>query len=160
MNDVGQDGGGQGAFEHEFKARVTFAGGGLTANDVRVAQYLQEHLGDLPFLAADEVADSVGVSRAAVVRLARRLGYPSFAAMRDESRRQFRGLRRSPLSRFARSAAGSGPLPECGARKFEEDVANLQATWTMVAERLGPAAKDLALAPRAFITGSVIQNSM
>ena len=149
----GSDQGGA-SFAHAFAARVGIAGGELTANDVRVTQYLKEHLDRLPFLAADEVATAVGVSRAAVVRLARKLGYPTFAALRDDARRQFQAVQPSPLVRFSSTAADGGPGAVRGRRKFETDVANLEATWPMIADRLDPAAADLARARQVLIAGS------
>jgi DNA-binding MurR/RpiR family transcriptional regulator len=146
------------SFAHAFAARVGIAGGELTANDVRVTQYLRDHLERLPFLAADEVAAAVGVSRAAVVRLARKLGYPTFTALRDDARRQFHEMRQSPMARF--SGAGPDGADDGGAgaakgrRKFEADVANLEATWSMIAARLDPAVGDLARARLVLIAGN------
>jgi DNA-binding MurR/RpiR family transcriptional regulator len=154
MNDSAQGGGADASFEHAFATRVTLAGGELTANDIRVTQYLHDHLEQLPFLAADEVAAAVGVSRAAVVRLARKLGYPAFAALRDDARRQFHEMQSSPLARFSSSAADSSPGAEKSRRKFEADAANLQATWAIIAERLEPAAGDLARARHVFVAGN------
>jgi DNA-binding MurR/RpiR family transcriptional regulator len=151
MNGSDQSGA---SFAHAFAARIGIAGGELTANDVRVTQYLKEHLDRLPFLAADEVATAVGVSRAAVVRLARKLGYPTFTALRDDARRQFQAVQPSPLARFSSTAVDDGPGAVRGRRKFETDVANLEATWPMIADRLDPAAADLARARQVLIAGS------
>jgi DNA-binding MurR/RpiR family transcriptional regulator len=141
-------------FEHEFTIRVTFASGGLTESDGRVVEYLRGHLGDLPFLAADEVAAAVGVSRASVVRLARKLGYPGFAELRDDAQRQFRALKGSPLARFSSAATAGGSQAAAVHAKFDTDAANVQATWTMIADRLTPAAKDLAAARHVVVAGN------
>jgi DNA-binding MurR/RpiR family transcriptional regulator len=153
MNGSVHDVGDSRAFEREFTARVTFASGEFTANDSRVVEYLRGHLADLPFLAADELAATVGVSRAAVVRLSQKLGYARFADLRNDAQRQFRDLGSSPLSRFSGGIA-EGDSAEATLEKFEKDAANLQATATMIADRLPPAARDLAAAPHVFVAGS------
>jgi DNA-binding MurR/RpiR family transcriptional regulator len=154
MNGSVHDAGDGKAFERDFTARVTFASGEFTANDSRVVEYMRGHLGDLPFLAADELAAMVGVSRAAVVRLAQKLGYARFADLRNDAQRQFRDLGSSPLSRFSSGIAEGDSLTATTLEKFDKDVANLQATATMVADRLPPAARDLAAAPHVFVAGS------
>jgi len=75
---------------------LTFASADFTANDARVVEYLRGHLGDIPFLAADELAAIVGVSRAAVARLTQKLGYPRFADLKNDAQRQFRDPGSSP----------------------------------------------------------------
>jgi DNA-binding MurR/RpiR family transcriptional regulator len=153
MNGSVHDVGDSRAFEREFTARVTFASGEFTANDSRVVEYLRGHLADLPFLAADELAATVGVSRAAVVRLSQKLGYARFADLRNDAQRQFRDLGSSPLSRFS-SGIAEGDSVAATLEKFDKDAANLQATATMIADRLPPAARDLAAAPHVFVAGS------
>jgi DNA-binding MurR/RpiR family transcriptional regulator len=154
MNGSVHDAGDGKAFERDFTARVTFTSGEFTANDSRVVEYLRGHLGDLPFLAADELAATVGVSRAAVVRLAQKLGYARFADLRNDAQRQFRDLGSSPLSRFSSGIAEGESPAATTLEKFDKDAANLQATATMVADRLPPAARDLAAAPHVLVAGS------
>ena len=60
----------------------------LSPNDRRIAHHLLEHPSHAPFETAESLAVKVGVSKAAVVRFAVRVGYDGFAqlheALRDE----------------------------------------------------------------------------
>jgi len=141
-------------FRHELSARVTAAQGSLTTNDNQVAEYLQSHLAELPFETADSISAGVGVSRAAVVRLAHKLGYPGFAALRDASRRQFQPGARSPLARFSSMEAVGEPSDQVSHAKFIADRHNLEATWSMIGSQLQVAARDVALARQVYVGGN------
>lgn len=144
----------QAAFRQELSSRVTSAQGCLTVNDIHVVEHLQTHLDELPFATADSVAAKVRVSRAAVVRLSRKLGYPGFAALRDASRSQFHAQPSSPLTRFWTTPAARDGLDVAAQEKFTADGNNLKATWELLAAGLGPAAKDVALARQVYVGGN------
>jgi DNA-binding MurR/RpiR family transcriptional regulator len=62
--------------------------GNLSANDVAVAAYLRRNPLAGALSTADQLARTVGVSKAAVVRFAVRLGYPGFTELREHLRQQ------------------------------------------------------------------------
>lgn len=142
------------AFRQELSARITTAQGTLTANDDQIAEHLESHLAELPFETADSISAGVGVSRAAVVRFAYKLGYPGFAALRDASRRQFQPGARSPLARFSSTAGGGEVSHQVSHAKFVTDRHNLDTTWSMVTSQLQGAARDVALARQVYVGGN------
>jgi DNA-binding MurR/RpiR family transcriptional regulator len=146
---VGLDTGEVRPFGHEFALRAADARGQLSGNDERILHYLQSSLDDLPFHTADSLAQSIGVSRAAVVRFARRLGYAGFTELQLASREALRSSRESPLSRL--ETARSGSLLE---QKAIQDNRNILATQTLVNEVVQPVAKSIAHAPRVFVLGA------
>ena len=54
----------------------------LPAQQKALAEYLLDHLEEVPFLSVPELAKKVGTSEATVVRLAQRIGYSGFAEMK------------------------------------------------------------------------------
>jgi DNA-binding MurR/RpiR family transcriptional regulator len=136
-------------FEQEFASRAADARGQLSGNDERILPYLQKSLDDLPFHTADSLAQSIGVSRAAVVRFARRIGYAGFTELQLASRQALRTARESPLARF--ETARSGSLLE---QKAIQDSRNVLATQALVKGVVEPAAKSIAQASRVFVLGA------
>lgn len=136
-------------FKQELAVRAADARGRLTTNDERVLEHLQGRTNGLAFQTSDSLAQSVGVSRAAVVRFARKLGYAGFTELRDAARHALRQSQESPLSRF------SADDPESlRARKVIQDNSNIVATQELVSEPMAHAANAVASAQRVFILGS------
>jgi DNA-binding MurR/RpiR family transcriptional regulator len=133
-------------FEEEFASRAADGRGRLSGNDERILEYLQQSLDELPFHTADSLAKSVGVSRAAVVRFANKLGYAGFTELQLAARNALRRSQESPLSRFADASPES--LLE---QKAIQDSRNVLATEALVRDTIGPAAHSIAKADRVFL---------
>jgi DNA-binding MurR/RpiR family transcriptional regulator len=63
------------------------AGARLTPTQRRVLAYLADHVAELPWLSASELAGRVGVSQPSVTRLAGVLGFDGYGGLREELRR-------------------------------------------------------------------------
>jgi DNA-binding MurR/RpiR family transcriptional regulator len=135
-------------FEEEVASRVADVRGGLSRNDERILGYLQQQVDELPFHTSDSLAQAAGVSRAAVVRFAIKLGYSGFTEMQKASRQALREeqAQESPLSRF--SGAPTGSLLE---RKAVQDSRNVLATEALIRDTIEPAAQSIAQAERVFL---------
>jgi DNA-binding MurR/RpiR family transcriptional regulator len=120
----------------DLDIRVAKARGGLSDNDERVLAFVRGHLAELAFHTAESLAQGAGVSPAAVVRFARRLGYASFRDLRDRARDE---LRTTP------DGAGESTEPSSTlARKVERDVASLETLAQLLEEPLEEASTALA----------------
>jgi DNA-binding MurR/RpiR family transcriptional regulator len=73
----------------DVAARIRAHLDALSPNDLRIAHRVLDHPALAPFETAESLAAKVGVSKAAVVRFAVRVGYEGFAqlneALRDEA---------------------------------------------------------------------------
>src|SRR3954468_8407919 len=108
------------ALSRELDVRVAGARGGLSGNDERILAFLHEHLGELAFHTAESLAQGTGVSAAAVVRFARRLGFASFRELRDRARAELQGPQEE-----ATSMAGDGHGSTL-TRKVRRDIESLE----------------------------------
>lgn len=143
---------GLGAFDGEFASRAADARGRLTGTDQRILAYLadtHDSVDSLAFHTAESLGESVGVSRAAIVRFARKLGYSGFTEFRTAARRALLTSPESPLSRFSNTQPDS--LAE---RKAIQDSKNVLATAALAKDVLSPAATAVAGARRVFIVGT------
>jgi DNA-binding MurR/RpiR family transcriptional regulator len=136
-------------FAEDFLLRVAGARGSLTANDERVIAELRENPEALAFHTSESLAQSADVSRAAVVRFARKLGFAGFTELRDAARGAVKQQRESPLGRFAGDPSDSLP-----GRKLEQDVQNLRATLALSEDAIVSAAKALGAARRIYVVGN------
>jgi DNA-binding MurR/RpiR family transcriptional regulator len=136
-------------FEEELASRAADARGRLSANDERILEHLQQGLDELPFHTSDSLARSVGVSRAAVVRFANKLGYTGFTELQHASRHALRQSQESPLSRF--TGAPSDSILE---QKAVQDSRNVLATEALIRDTIGPAAQSIAQAERVFLVAA------
>ncbi len=143
---VSQDGR---SFSEDFALRVAEVRGSLSSNDERVIEQLRDSPEKLAFHTSDSLAQSVGVSRAAVVRFARKLGFAGFTELRDAARGAVQEQRESPLGRFADEAPAS-----LMARKLQQDIANLGATRTLAEAAVPAAARAIARARAVYVVGS------
>ncbi len=138
-----------GPFDGELAARVAEARGNLSGADQLILAYLTDNLDGLAFHTAESLSAKAGVSRAAVVRFARKLGYTGFTEFRTAARDAIMASQESPLARFSHSDPGS--LVE---RKALQDTRNILAAAGLVREALIPAAQAVANGRRVLIIGS------
>lgn len=151
MNETVQDRDGVTAseFAREFRRRAVEVEDKLSKNDRRIVGYLREHLEELPFHTADSLAEATSVSRAAIVRLAHRLGYEGFAELRELARHELRAAGRSPLARFR-----AGDPDSHFTHKLQLDHENLALTQMMGEEAIAGVAEALAAAPSIYVVGN------
>jgi DNA-binding MurR/RpiR family transcriptional regulator len=79
--------------------------GDLSPNDARIARQLLEHAAEAPFETAESLAAKTGVSKAAVVRFATRVGFAGYAELHD-------ALRREAVARLSQPVDEGGAAPE------------------------------------------------
>src|SRR4051795_13477705 len=103
------------SLQQELGVRVADARGRLSRNDERILAFVRDHLDELAFHTAESLAQGAGVSAAAVVRFARRLGFASFRELRDRARSELQAGRVDEQS----------PSASVLGRKVERDVASL-----------------------------------
>jgi len=141
------------SFIRDFSQRVADASEKLSANDERIVAYIRGHPGEIPFMTAEALSQAVGVSRAAIVRLAYRLGYDGFTHLREIARSEFQEGEQfqsnSIISRFL--ATDSDALSDANVR---QDIQNLILTYRLVNEVLPAAAATISKAANVHIIGS------
>lgn len=120
----------------ELDLRLAETRGALSGNDERLARFVRDHLDDLAFQTTESLAQGAGVSAAAVVRFARRLGFASFRELRDRARSELRTVTGAPVPREA--------LHSVLARKAQADIANLELLPRMLGEHIEAAAALIA----------------
>src|ERR1700759_1120926 len=87
------------SLRQELAVRVADARRRLSRNDERILAFLRDHLDETAFHTAESLAQGAGVSAAAVVRFAPRLGFESFRELRDRARSDLQGgLSEAPAS--------------------------------------------------------------
>jgi len=138
-----------GPFDGELAARVAAARGHLSGADQQILAYLTDSPEGLAFHTAESLSAKAGVSRAAVVRFAKRLGYAGFTDFRTAARAAIMTSPESPLSRFSQAEPGS--LVE---RKAMSDTRNILAAAGLVRDVLGPAGQAVASSRRVLIIGA------
>ncbi len=138
-----------GPFDGELAARVAQARGNLSGADQAILAHLTDNPDGLAFHTAESLSVKAGVSRAAVVRFARKLGYAGFTEFRTAARDAMIASTESPLSRFSQAEPGS--LIE---RKAQQDTKNILAAASLVRDELAPAAQAVASARRVLIMGA------
>lgn len=127
------------SFMRELELRL--ANVRLSANDERILAFLREHLDELPFHTSQTIAQGAGVSRAAVVRFARRVGYGGFAELRASCRQQLQ----------AGAADLVRPPDTLLRRKIRRDIENSELLATMLGDRLEDAAQQIVRARRLWV---------
>ena len=126
--------------EQELDVRVAEATGRLSGNDERILTFVRDHLDELAFHTAESLAQGTGVSAAAVVRFARRLGFASFRELRDRARSELQ------TGRDEAPAAAPRAAESTLARKVERDVASLELLPRLLEEPLARATEAVAVA--------------
>lgn len=132
------------SFTHELELRL--ANARLSNNDEQILAFLRNHLDELAFHTSESIAQGAGVSRAAIVRFARRLGYTGFAALRAQHREQLQNEAEQRRQRNA-DAQDQNLLT----RKVRRDLENLQLLPTMLGPQLEHAAQQLAAAEHLWL---------
>jgi DNA-binding MurR/RpiR family transcriptional regulator len=115
----------------------------LSPNDERILAFVRDHLDELAFHTAESLAQGAGVSAAAVVRFARRLGFASFRDLRDRAREDLQA-----------ATGGDGPAPRGEstlARKVRRDVENLELLPRTLEAPLAAAAGAVATARTTWL---------
>lgn len=134
-------------FGRDFEKRISAVRRELSRNDRRILDHIREHPDRLAFHTSDSLARSSGVSQAAVVRFARRLGYEGFAELRNLARDDLQHGRPSLAARFrADGRASSG-------HRFARDIENLLATEEFVENELPRAAATVFEASTVYVAG-------
>lgn len=132
----------------DLSMRVAQARGGMSANDERILAFVRAHLPELAFHTADSLAQGAGVSAAAVVRFARRLGYASFRELRDRARDELQA------ASAPGSADGAAAHDTTLGRKTLQDTASLALLPGLLEEPLAAAARRIAAAGTTwFVAG-------
>jgi DNA-binding MurR/RpiR family transcriptional regulator len=131
------------AFTRDFELRL--ASTRLSKNDEQVLAFLRDHLDELAFHTSESIAQGAGVSRAAVVRFSRRLGYTGFAALRAQHREQ--------LQKPAETRRGDADAQDLSllSRKVGRDLENLRLLPAMLGAHLERAAEQIAGAERTWL---------
>ena len=128
------------SLRQELDVRVADARGRLSRNDERILTFLDDHLDELAFHTAESLAQGTGVSAAAVVRFARRLGFSSFRDLRDRAREQLQ----NPADTAAQPARADGATTL--ARKVRRDIESLELLPRTLETALATAADAIATA--------------
>jgi DNA-binding MurR/RpiR family transcriptional regulator len=123
------------SLRQELDVRVADTRRRLSGNDELILGFLREHLDELAFHTAESLAQGAGVSAAAVVRFARRLGFESFRELRDRARADLK----------AEPVGPEGAPPESTLeRKLRRDIENLELLGRTLEAPLAAAAAAVA----------------
>ena len=123
--------------DQDLEIRLAEARGQLSGNDERIARFLRDHLDELAFHTAESLAQGAGVSAAAAVRFARRLGYSSFRELRERARAQLQAVQ-------VQAPGAAQTAPSTLARKAQRDIASLELLPRLLDESLTAAARVVA----------------
>jgi DNA-binding MurR/RpiR family transcriptional regulator len=134
------------AFIRDLAVQVSDKRSRLSNNDGRIVEYLRERPDELAFHTSKSLAVEVGVSQAAVIRLACKLGYGGFTELREAARQELRDGRPTLAARF--SERGELSTEDV----FRQDVDNLIATRSFVDAEL-PRAASIAGASAVYVVG-------
>jgi len=137
----------------DFLHRAQAAEASFSPNDVTIADFVRRNPLVVALSTAAQLARHTGVSKAAVVRFATRLGYPGFSELRDELRQRVLHSRAEPRS----SARANNPdsVRIFLSTKLTSDLASLSGFVESVdqAELLRCAALLVQPSARVFVTG-------
>ncbi|MEJ7870934.1 MAG: MurR/RpiR family transcriptional regulator [Rubrobacteraceae bacterium] len=134
-------------FGDDFEKRVSEAHGLLSKNDRRIVDHVRDNPGELAFHTSESLAQSAGVSQAAAVRFARRLGYRGFAELRSLALEDLQNGVQSPADRFRTD----GRKPS--GHRFAWDIENLLKTASFVEDELPKAAAAISQAATVYVLG-------
>ncbi|RME97715.1 MAG: MurR/RpiR family transcriptional regulator [Chloroflexi bacterium] len=126
-----------------FKEVVTQHDGRLTPTDKQIAQELLSDPAKMAFLPAAEIAERVGVHESTVIRLAQKLGYSGYRALRADLQAEI-----SPAGRIRRRLEHAPQLVNLVA---DEIAALNEMINTISQEQLEEAAQILIKSQRVFL---------
>ena len=116
----------------------------------RIADYVLDHYQDAAFMTAAEIARSVQVDTALVVRFAQRLGYPGFPELIGEVQDDVK----QDLRRIYEPAEGANAPGDVFRRNLLQDRNNLDYMLLHLDDEIISKVIDiLAVAPRIFVGG-------
>lgn len=138
----------------DFNQQVTVYFNDLTKSEKQIANFLRNNQNDAAFLSASEIAESLDISEATVVRFARTLGYPSYPALRASFQEAFK----TRLTHSSRILTRLKDMPEKG-DIFERLAATeidylTQALDSVNREEFNKAVKLTIDANRVFVFGT------
>ncbi len=124
----------------------------LTHSQKQVANYLENHTGDIVFCTLESLASSIDVSTTTIIRFARSLGYSGFSDMQNDAKRDMQN--KATLPKRLDDAVISGPEGDLLQDTFSMDIENLRQTLAaQKTEDLRQAVRLIAEADNVYILG-------
>ena len=125
----------------------------LTPSQQRIMQYIVDNYEEAIFLTASQLAHSVGVSEATVVRLAQALGFDGYPGMQSKFREGLQN-RLSTVTRLEHTVGHVRQVGDVVVKVLQEDIQNLSQTLRNVSiEVFEQAVADIEKAKRIFVVG-------
>ena len=125
----------------------------LTPSQGRIMQYIVDNYEEAIFLTASQLAHSVGVSEATVVRLAQALGFDGYPGMQRKFREGLQN-RLSTVTRLEHTVDHVGQVGDVVVKVLQEDIQNLSQTLrNLPIEVFEQAVTDIEKAKRIFVVG-------
>jgi DNA-binding MurR/RpiR family transcriptional regulator len=125
----------------------------LTPSQRRIMQYIVDNYDEAIFLTASQLAHSVGVSEATVVRLAQALGFDGYPGMQSKFREGLQD-RLSTVTRLEHTVDHVRQAGDVVLKVLQEDIQNLSQTLRNLSiEVFEQAVTDLEKAKRVFVVG-------
>ena len=125
----------------------------LTRSQRRIMQYIVDNYEEAIFLTASQLAHSVGVSEATVVRLAQALGFDGYPGMQSKFREGLQD-RLSTVTRLEHTVDHVRQVGDVVVKVLQEDIQNLSQTLrNLPIEVFEQAVKDIEKAKRVFVVG-------
>ena len=125
----------------------------LTPSQRRIMQYIVDNYEEAIFLTASQLAHSVGVSEATVVRLAQALGFDGYPGMQSKFREGLQD-RLSTVTRLEHTVDHVRQVGDEVVKVLQEDIQNLSQTLrNLPIEVFEQAVKDIEKAKRVFVVG-------
>ncbi len=122
-----------------------------------VAQYIVDHLDEVAFQTAEELARRANTSSSTVVRFSQALGFEGFPELQHSAREEYRRRHSVPVN--GHGAAGATPLFSLDQNEFETalaaDLVNLEDTARKVTRKdIGSAVDAIATTPKLLVVGT------
>ena len=133
-------------------AKISSTAVSLTPNERRLVETVMQSPTEAALGTATELARIVGVHEATASRLARKLGYGSYAAFRDALRDEFIATRET-ATRFEKTIADTGPDSILGALARQEAQALSRIEDFITPAQLTAVAERLMSARRIYVYG-------
>ena len=125
----------------------------LTPSQRRIMQYIVDNYEEAIFLTASQLAQSVGVSEATVVRLAQALGFDGYPGMQKKFRQGLRD-RLSTVTRLEHTVDHVQQMGDVVVKVLQEDIQNLSQTLRdLPLEIFERAVADMQSAKRILVIG-------
>ncbi|MBA2637387.1 MAG: MurR/RpiR family transcriptional regulator [Solirubrobacterales bacterium] len=126
-----------------------------------VAQYIVDHLDDVAFLTAEELARRANTSSSTVVRFAQALGFEGYPELQGSAREEYRRRHASPADGGAAAAGPGSPAPLFSLDQSEVETAlladhvNVEETARRLSRAdIEQAIDAIASAPKLLIAGT------